>query len=504
MNVIGSTSVVNMADLFCGAGGTSAGALNAIRAQGRIPALTAVNHWPLAIDTHEANHPGARHRCKSVFEVDPVALYRNTALDVLWASPECTHHSKAAGGKPKNEQSRATANCVIEWAAAGRPDVVFVENVAEFLDWGDLYPKGHPKEGHPIPERRGELFNKWRLQLETLGYEVQWRVLRAADYGAPTIRERLFVYAVKIDSPHEIVWPNPTHAPRDKAEELGMKPWVPTYDIINWEHPTWSCFDRPTGKQLVDATIERIGAGLLRYGVQPYLIPQQRRHEMWDINNPYPALTTTARGEGLAEPYLVTVRHGSGTFHRTRSMNDPMKTVTQRQGEAAAMPCLLQIAHRGKKAGPYSGLKNILDPMGTQVTKQEMAILEPYLIYMRGPSSAPAASKSLANPCPTVTAGGGHIGLCEPKLVGTTAQAKKNKYFEVQIGEVTMRFDVMFRMLQPDELALAQGFPRDYQFLGTKTEQVKQIGNAVPRHLAEALVTAFLTQDPNVEIDLTL
>lgn len=495
---------MNMADLFCGAGGTSAGALNAIRAQGMTPAMTAVNHWPLAIDTHELNHPGTRHRNQSVYDVDPHQLYLHQALDILWASPECTHHSKAAGGKPKNPQSRATANCVIDWARGGRPDVIFVENVEEFLKWGPLYPKGHPKEYQVIPERQGELFDKWVGKLRRLGYTVDWRVLKAANYGAPTIRERLFIYAVRKGSGKEIVWPNQTHAPRESYTELDMLPWVPTYDIINWEHDTWSCFDRPTGKQLVDATLERIAAGLLRYGLAPYLIPQQRRHPYRSVEDPYPAVTTTSRGEGVAEPFLVTVRHGSGVAHRTRSLTLPMKTVTQKGGEGLGMPYLLQIAHRGKKSSPHSGLKDIMLPMGTQVTKQEMAVLEPYLIYMRGPSDAPAASKSLSKPCPTVTAGGGHIGLCEPVLVGTIDDARKNKYFEVQIGEVILRFDVMFRMLQPDELALAQGFPRDYKFLGTKTEQVKQIGNAVPRHLSEALVTAFLTQCPDVQIDLSL
>jgi len=503
MNVF-TSRVVNMADLFCGAGGTSAGAINAIRSQGRIPALTAVNHWPLAISTHKANHPGTRHRNKSVFEVDPFEMYRSTKLNILWASPECTHHSKAAGGKPKNDQSRSTADCVVTWAAAGRPDVIFVENVAEFTDWGPLYkggkfPDGRSRVGHPIPHRKEELFKAWVNKIEALGYEVEWRVLSAANYGAPTIRERLFVYAVRKDCGMKIVWPNRTHAPVDTCESLGLKPWVPTADIINWDHPTWSCFERPNGKDLVDATLERVAAGLLRFGVRPYLIPQQRRHRTRSLDLPLPAMTTTSRGEAFAEPYLVTVRHGSGVAHRTRSLTYPMKTVTQVGGEALAEPYLLQIAHRGKKSSQFSGLRDIRLPMGTQVTKQEMALLEPYLIYMRGSPDRNSAARSIHSTCPTVTAGGTHVALCQP-----VADAKKNKYFEVQIGDLICQFDVMLRMLQPDELALAQGFPRGYRFLGTKTEQIKQIGNAVPRHLSEALVTAFLTQDPDVQIDLTI
>ena len=181
---------LQIADLFCGAGGTSQGALEAAEALGYAPKLTAVNHWPVAIETHTLNHPEARTLLTSVDEVNPRDLYKPGELDILWASPECTHHSVARGGRPINEQSRATAWCVTRWADALRPPVILIENVPEFLSWG-----GCCVDGRPLKQKKGETFMAWVACLESLGYRVDWRILCAADYGDPTTRRRLLYSA---------------------------------------------------------------------------------------------------------------------------------------------------------------------------------------------------------------------------------------------------------------------------------------------------------------------
>ena len=178
-------NLYRIADLFCGAGGTSAGAIEAIEAIGLTPELTAVNHWDVAIETHTKNHPDMRHLCTGVDAVNPRDLFQEDELDLLWASPECTHHSIARGGKPCNDQSRSTAWCVIRWAEALRPPVILIENVPEFQTWGPI-----GTNGRPLASRKGETFRAWLAAIESLGYKTDYRLLCAADYGDPTTRDR--------------------------------------------------------------------------------------------------------------------------------------------------------------------------------------------------------------------------------------------------------------------------------------------------------------------------
>jgi DNA (cytosine-5)-methyltransferase 1 len=215
------TKRIKAADLFCGAGGTSTGLVDACREMGYEVDLTAVNHWQRAVDTHSANHPTARHFCASLDSLNPRDLFGEGELNILWASPECTHHSIARGGKPVSDQSRATAWCVIRWAEALRPDVILVENVKEFESWGPI-----GTNGRPMGSRKGEIFRAWVSALESIGYKVGWRVLCAADFGDPTTRRRLFVQAVR--GRRKIVWPEPTHGPVSEQSELmeSRKPYA--------------------------------------------------------------------------------------------------------------------------------------------------------------------------------------------------------------------------------------------------------------------------------------
>jgi len=394
---------IHIADLFCGAGGTSTGALQACAALGRKVKLTAVNHWPRAIETHSANHPAARHLCARIEDVTPESCFKRGELDILWASPECTHFSRARGGAPVDDQRRVGAWRVCDWAERLQPAHIMIENVPEFLDWGPM-----AKDGGICPKGKGQLFHRWAETLRTLGYKVEWKLLRAADYGDPTTRQRLFVQAVR--GRKRIVWPDPTHAQATDQTDLfksALPAWRPASDIIDWSLDCPSIYTRT--KPLAPNTLRRIYAGLHKYGLDKYLIE--------------------LRGTDSAQ--LDT---------SARSTNAPLPTITAGGGEW----CLIQ----------------------------------PFLTQYYGSS----LTTEVSEPLPTVTCQD-RFGLVRPIL---------------QHNGQTYELDIGYRMLQPHELSAAQGFPADYQFTGTKTEIVRQIGNAVCPGIARALVTAALTQNANV------
>lgn len=454
-------STLKIADLFCGAGGTSTGAVQAATALGYHVELTAVNHWSTAIATHTANHPDARHFCESLDAINPRDLYRLGELDLLWASPECMSHSIARGGRPVNDQSRATAWCVTRWAEALQPAVILVENVCEFLDWGPI-----GTNGKALKSRRGDTFRAWCDALTSLGYRVEHRILCAADHGDPTTRRRLFVQAVR--GRRQIRWPEPTHFPV-AGNLFGEQPWRTAREIINWDHPSQSIFTR--SRSLSPNTLRRIEIGLRKYGLRSFLVPQQSRHETRSLDLPLQTVVGSSRGEGLCEPWIQ------------------------------------RVGHYGKDGANLPSLRGLDEPLTTVTTKQEHALAQPYLVKLRGTGTA----HSIDRPLSTITAGGTHNGLCQPfltKFYGTAAAQSidepldtvttKERHALVQprlhLDGEDYLLDIHFRMLQPDELGLAQGFPADYQFIGNKTQVTKQIGNAVPCGLARALVTATLTQ----------
>ena len=502
--------MIQIADLFCGAGGTSTGALAACEELGLKARLTAINHWETAIATHTANHPDARHFCASIDTLNPRDLYGFGKLDVLWASPECMSHSRARGGKPINDQSRATAWCVTRWAEALQPGIILVENVEEFLDWG---PMG--SNGKTLKSRKGDTYRAWCGALRSLGYTVDHRILCAADYGDPTTRRRLFVQAVR--GRRKIRWPDPTHFPAHDGHDslFDHQPWVSAREIINWQHPTRSIFGRK--RPLSPNTIRRIEIGLQKYGLRPFLVPQQQRMATRGLEKPLQTIVGSSRGEGLCQPFLVQTNHGKNAphhkeNHRVATINLPLGTVTGKNSVALCEPWIQRVGHYGKDGGNAAAThRTIGEPISTITTKQEHALAQPYLIHLRGtaPDQVAGSPRSLDQPLPTITSGGRHIALCEPfltKFYGTATTADLREPLDTvttkeRFGLALPRLlidgdeyllDIHFRMLQPDELAAAQGFPSDYRFTGTKTAVTKQIGNAVPVNLSKALVEAVL------------
>lgn len=400
-----------IADLFCGAGGTSTGALEAIEALGFEPKLTAINHWSVAIATHTANHPGARHLCTSLDNINPRDLFAEGELQVLWASPECTNHSRANGGRPINDQSRATAHCVTRWAEALRPKTILVENVPEFREWGAI-----GSNGKPLKSSKGKLFNAWLGMFEAMGYSVAHRVFCAADYGDPTTRSRLFVQMQL--GRRKVVWPDPTHA--ESGNLFGAAKWVSAADgVIDWSYAMRSIFDRK--KPLKPNTLRRIAEGLKKYG-GACIIAMEHGGRALPVDRPLPTITCAAGGAfGVA--YLLP-QHGGGAL---RPVNRPCPTVAT----SGAIALVMEYYGTGK-------------------------------------------CRPVTQPLPTVT--------CNDRFALIKAQGG----------------DVLFRMLKWPELARAQGFRDDYKFTGTGKEITKQIGNAVPRRLARALVAAALTQNSDV------
>ena len=227
---------IRAADLFCGAGGSSNGLKRACERLGRDLDLTAVNHWPRAIETHRSNHPEARHICERLERVDPKHAVPDGQLDLLIASPECTHHSRARGGRPMSDQQRASAWLVLRWAEALYVRTILIENVPEFSTWGPL-----DRKGRPLKQKAGHTYRAFLQALRSLGYHVDTRVLTAADYGDPTTRQRLFILADRRRRPR---WPAATHGPRQSAAEHGLKAWRSAREIIDWSIEGASCKNR--------------------------------------------------------------------------------------------------------------------------------------------------------------------------------------------------------------------------------------------------------------------
>src|SRR5262245_36623748 len=318
------------ADLYCGAGGTDEGLRQACKRLGIRLKLIAVNHWNIAIATHAANHSDSDHLCADLNAVDPRKVVPNGRLDLLIASPECTHHSNARGGKPINDQSRASAWRVAEWCSQIDVDELLLENVKEFRTWGPL-----GVNGRPLKRRKGETYIAFLKALESLGYTVEDRILNAADFGDPTSRERLFIRARRGKKP--IRWPEPTYAPAQKAKKNGngnghatlfdmssrLKPHRPAREIIDWSIPSESIFTRK--RPLSPNTLARIWAGLQKFCGLPFIVPQQTGEgRVRSTERPLQTITTQSRGIGLCQPFLVKYYGG----HNAQSVDEPLPAIT--------------------------------------------------------------------------------------------------------------------------------------------------------------------------------
>lgn len=321
-------------DNFAGGGGASTGIE---RALGRHVDV-AINHDPEAIAMHEANHPETRHLIQSIMAIDPLAATGGAPVALVWFSPDCKHHSKAKGGKPREKNIRDLAWVVPHWAerclkgtpnGSGAIQVIILENVEEFRQWGPL-----DADGKPIPERKGEEFDLWVRRLRRLGYKVEWRELRACDYGAPTSRKRLFLVGRRDGLP--IVWPAATHGkPGDPDVQNGKRlPWRTAAECIDWSIPCPSIFDRK--RPLKDATHRRIAHGVMRYVVnasRPFIVGcggRRAQSAPADVTAPYP--TITAKNDAcVVDAAIVPITH-TGEPGRSHDPAEPLRTITTANG----------------------------------------------------------------------------------------------------------------------------------------------------------------------------
>lgn len=316
-------------DNFAGGGGASTG----IELATGMSVDIAINHDPAAIEMHKLNHPDTEHYCESVWDVDPKEAVKGRKVGLAWFSPDCTHHSKAKGGKPVEQSIRGLAWIAVNWAIAVKPRVIMLENVEEFRDWCPLNEKGRP-----IIEQKGKTFNSFVKALESLGYEVQFKELQACDYGAPTIRKRLFMIA-RCDS-KKIIWPEPTHAPPDSLQVQSKRklPYRTASEIIDWDIGVPSIFTRK--KPLVENTLKRIERGLQKFvldaskpfmvnnEIAAYLISyytEQSDYEVRGLSLNTPLHTITAGGNRFALVYAWLTKY-YGQSH-AQSLNEPLHTI---------------------------------------------------------------------------------------------------------------------------------------------------------------------------------
>lgn len=306
-------------DMFCGSGGESQGIKWSAEKAGLEIETFAINHWARAIETHQANFPTAEHICRDVHDINPSDILPGRKVALLWASPACTHFSVARGGKPCDNQSRVTPFTVLDWLDKLTVDRVIIENVPEFQSWGPLDPITH----RPLQEKKGETFTAFIGMVRALGYTVDYKVLNAADFGAPTTRRRLFIQAVRAGCDKSILWPDATHAPLIKNNTLTkMRPWVTAREIIDWNRPSESIYSRR--RPLADRTMNRIREGLTRFGGSEFLVCMEHGGRVVSADVPMPTITTAKGGAiGLVEPFLIEY-YGNG---KPRSISKDRKSV---------------------------------------------------------------------------------------------------------------------------------------------------------------------------------
>jgi DNA (cytosine-5)-methyltransferase 1 len=481
-------------DNFAGGGGASCGLELAL---GR-PVDIAINHDPEAVAMHAINHPRTRHYCESVFKVDPEEITQGRPVALAWFSPDCKHFSKAKGGRPVEQKIRGLAWIVIRWARRVKPRVIMLENVEEFQDWGPL-----TDDGLPCPLRKGKTFLLWVNQLRSCGYRVEWRELRGCDYGAPTIRKRLFLVARRDGYP--IVWPKPTHG-------AGLLPYRTAADCIDWSIPCPSIFERE--RPLAENTLRRIAKGVMRYVVnhpEPFIarIGQTGGNGAYSNSIHSPLTTVTSKAEHLlVSPYFVP-RYGEreGQEPRSRSVVAPMPTIVPTGNHASLVTAFLAQHNTGVVG------HDAREPISTLTGKcSHQQVVASSIVKLRGGGNI---GQDAREPLRTISAGGQHFGEVRAflmKYYGTDQDPQlreplhtittKDRFGLVMVGgEPYAIADIGMRMLSPRELYRAQGFPDSYRiefpYNGkplSKASQVRMCGNSVCPPLARALVDANLVE----------
>ena len=496
-------------DLFCGAGGTTTGA----DASGVCKVIAAINHDPLAIASHAANHADVLHMTEDILMADispiieAVARWKRrypSAKLILWASLECTNFSNAKGGLPRDADSRALALGMFRYLDALNPDYFLIENVREFMSWGDL-----DENGKPVSKLQGREYVRWVKRVQGCGYQHDWRMLCAADFGGVTIRERYFGAFYRPGLP--FAWPQRTHARNPTKGNLfadEMKPWRAVAEVLDFSDLGNSIFDRK--RPLVDKTLRRILAGLKKFHWQPQIMMCNTPGYCAPVSQPVGTLTTV-NSKALVTPFLICY-NGAGIGHETTR---PAGTITTNDRFALVTPWIDRSFRSGRT-------QPITDPAGTVLTVPKMNLCSAFLV----PSNFDNTPRSINEPAPTILASRKHISVASAFIVNPqfrsngspisapapTVIAKQRSYplsLAVTTSQGAPRWtpadtdtpamaelkaymrshriaDIFMRMLKVVELKRIQGFPDGYVLKGSLNDQKKFIGNSVETGIVKA------------------
>lgn len=543
-------------DLFCGAGGTSTGVENARYADERCAKVIAcVNHDANAIASHAANHPDALHFTEDIrtLELSPLVAHVERmkkiypdALIVLWASLECTNFSKAKGGQPRDADSRTLAEHLFRYIEAIDPDYIQIENVEEFMSWGDM-----DENGKPISKDKGRCYEKWKRNVRKYGYDFDWRILNAANYGAYTTRKRYFGIFAKRGLP--IVFPEPTHCKDGKTDMMGrLEKWNAVKEVLDFTDEGDSIFCRK--KPLAEKTLERIYAGLIKFvggGKDAFIVKynsmnRNGKYQPPSIDEPCPTVATQGR-LALAKVSFLSKQYSGHPESKNISIEEPAGTITCKDHHAfvsayygngnnysveSPAPAILTKDHLALVTpffmNYYSGggqLGGVDEPCPAITTVPKQKIVTPVFIDQQfGASSAASIEKPLGAITTSLVTCKGKSFLMNPQFASAGVSVdspcftliarmdKKPPYFvnteegigicikegdspmTVKIKQFMILYglaDIKMRMLRIDELKKIMGFPEDYILIGTQSDQKKFIGNAVEVNMARVLCEAI-------------
>lgn len=549
-------------DLFCGAGGTSTGVENARYADEQCAKVIAcVNHDANAIASHAANHPEALHFTEDIrtLELSPLISHIERmkkiypdALVVLWASLECTNFSKAKGGQPRDADSRTLAEHLFRYIEAIDPDYIQIENVEEFMSWGDMDEKGHP-----VSKDKGRCYEKWKRNVKKYGYDFDWRILNAADYGAYTTRKRFFGIFAKKGLP--IVFPEATHCKNGRKDMFSkLEKWRPVKEVLDFSDEGESIFTRK--KPLAEKTLERIYAGLIKFvagGKDAFIVKYNSmsrtgKYQSPSIDEPCPTVATQgrlalAKVSFLSKQYSghpgsknISVEEPAGTITckdhhafvsayygngNNPSVDSPAPTVTTKDHLALVTPFFMNYYSGGGQLGsvnePCPAVMTVPKQyLVTPVLMKQIPYRKPWIMntafsnigssieqpsqtitanrkwhYLMNPQFA-SAGGSVNNPCFTLIA---RMDKMPPYLVeaeggvGIQVTSEDNP-MTIKIKEFMALYgiiDIKMRMLRIAELKKIMGFPEDYVLIGPQSDQKKFIGNAVEVNMARVLCEAI-------------
>lgn len=491
-------------DLFAGGGGMSLGIEAALCPLGRHVDI-AINHDRVALAVHKANHPKTIHLTTDIFKVKPRDVTQGRHVAYLHGSPDCKEHSRAKGGKPIDKKIRCLPWSIYRWVHDVRPDVITVENVPEFRDWG---PLGEDKK--PIKEKKGQSFRRWVRQLEKLGYQIEHHILNASHYGAPTSRKRFFLIARCDGLP--IRWPLPTHG------GLGLKPLRSAAECLDFNLLCPSIFGRKLkdgrAKDLKPATLKRIAEGIRRFVIgnpKPFIVKVnhqgERRPE--DIGDPLTTITAQSRCHALVAPTLIQTSYGEreGQQPRVLNIHEPVGTIVAQGVKHSLVATFLAKHFKGVTGVPLDGR-----PLDTITTADHHALTVACLATFRGTAENQTKAASVTEPLGTISAGGIHAAEVRTFLTAYYSQnGKADRGQSIseplrtiptvdRFGLVTVEgtqyeiVDIGMRMLEPDELLKAQfgRFAASYDLSAAKTkkDKVRLIGNSVCPELGQAIVAA--------------